>query len=226
MMHLPLRKISSFFFRRPSRLVREININAALIQWCAKYLTNNIFTRRFELYEFVNSSLSTKPIDYLEFGVYKGASILKWAEINKHPDSRFYGFDTFEGLPESWDNVRLTHPQGTFDIHGNVPKSNDGRVKFVKGLFQDTLRPFLETFTTKNNLIVHNDSDLYSSTLYCLSQMDSILRKGSVLIFDEFFCAPHEFQAFIDYARAYRRKYRVLGAVGRKPYEQIALVFE
>ena len=226
-MRFPLRKISSFFFRRPSRIMREINTNAMLIQWCAHHPTENIFSERFELYEFVNASvLHSSPVDYLELGVYRGASILKWAAINQNSTSRFYGFDSFEGLPESWVNVRRTHPTGTFDTNGNIPKTDDKRVQFVKGLFQETLQPFLRNFETKNRLVVHYDCDLYSSTLYGLTQLNPILQAGSVVIFDEFVSAPNEFQAFIDYVKAYRRQYRVLGAVGSRPYEQVAMEFE
>lgn len=59
--------------------------------------------------------------------------------INTCPDSRFFGFDTFEGLPEDWTagNTR----KGGFDVGGAVPDLPDPRVRFVKGLFQETRRP-------------------------------------------------------------------------------------
>ncbi len=226
-MPISLRKISSFFFRRPSTILREINSNAMLIQWCRRHHTANVFTDRFRLYEYINSSaLNSAPVDYLEFGVYRGTSLFKWADINSNDESRFFGFDSFEGLPEAWDNVRRTHAQGAFDTNGQIPKSEDRRIHFVKGLFQETLRSFLKDFEPSHRLIVHCDCDLYSSALYCLTQLDPILRKGSIIIFDEFFSSSNEFQAFIDYTRSYRRTYRTLAAVGTMPYDQVAVEFE
>lgn len=226
-MRVSLRKLSSFVFRRPSRIVREINSNALLLHWCKQNRAEHVFGNRVELYEFVESNvLEHQPIDYIEFGVYQGASLFKWAELNTHPRSRFYGFDTFEGLPETWDRIREPFVEGHFDTGGQTPHTDDGRVRFVKGLFQETLPGFLQEFEPQSQVVVHNDSDLYSSTLYCLTQCDRVLRPGSVLIFDEFSTSSHEFQAFYDYTRSYRRTFRVLGAVGSKPYVQIALRME
>ena len=49
--------------------------------------------------------LAEEPIDYLEFGVRYGDSLFKWSGLNAHPDSRFIGFDSFEGIPEDWVSV-------------------------------------------------------------------------------------------------------------------------
>jgi hypothetical protein len=106
---------------------------------------------------------------------------------------------------------------------GVIPQTDDSRIHFIKGLFQDTLRDFLSGYEPCGRVVVHNDSDLYSSTLYCLTMLDSILVSGSLLIFDEFYSSSHEFQAFSDYAAAYRRKYSALAAVGRDPYKQIVI---
>lgn len=94
------------------------------------------FEERSGLYRHL-ASLIVEPIDYLEFGVWQGASIRQWASLNSHQSSRFFGFDSFHGLPEDWDAL---HPKGTFSTKGQMPKIDDQRVAFVPGLFQDTLR--------------------------------------------------------------------------------------
>ena len=222
-----LRKISSLILSKPSKVLCEINSNALMEAWSQRNSADTVFKHRFELYEYINSSvLSYESIDYLEFGVFQGKSISKWTEINKNGSSRFYGFDSFEGLPETWDGDLESKAAKHFDVGGRIPKTDDVRLLFIKGLFQDTLPEFLASYTPRNRIVVHNDSDLYSSSLYCLTMLDSILVKGSILIFDEFYSSSHEFQAFIDYTRAYRKKYSVLASVGKNPYMQIAIMIE
>ena len=219
-----LRRVSSLVLGKPSRILQEINSNALLVDWEKRHPTAHVKRNRSEFFQYLNSDvLRDVPIDYLEFGVNSGRSIREWARLNTSPESRFIGFDTFEGLPEVWDRVRGTFPERHFDRKGQLPKIDDARVTFVKGLFQETLPGFLCTFTPRHRLVVHNDSDLYSSTLYLLTQLDPLLIPGAIVIFDEFFSSSHEFQAFYDYARSYYRKTRVVASVGNKPYSKAAL---
>src|SRR5688572_2487354 len=68
------------------------------------YRPSRDYSLRYSLYEHVAKSeaLEQAPIDYVEFGVAKGLSFQWWIKKNTNPNSRFYGFDTFEGLPEKW----------------------------------------------------------------------------------------------------------------------------
>lgn len=181
---------------------------------------------RFELYEYLQKDyFENKPIDYLEFGVFEGATIDFWRKLNKNPDSRFYGFDTFTGLPEDWKNILSDRPKGTWDCHGETPKIDDERIQFFKGVFQDTLDKFLQNYEINNQLVIHNDSDLYSSTLYVLTRSHNIMKKNTIIIFDEFSNVMDEFRALEDYCSAYNRKYRVIAAT-ENYYQQIAIKFE
>ena len=60
-------------------------------------------------------------------------------QLNTREQSRFFGFDSFEGLPEDWGDV----PRGMFAVEGRAPHIDDARVQFVQGLFQETLYGFL-----------------------------------------------------------------------------------
>ena len=139
-------------------------------------------------------------------------------ESNSHPESRFIGFDTFEGLPERWtDEVGV----GAFSTQGRVPQTNDSRICFVKGLFQNTLRPFLKSFRPSHRLIVHVDCDLYTGALFALASLDEYLPKDSIVLFDEFNDLEGEFAAWSDYRRAF---YREANGLAFTPnYSQVAL---
>jgi len=177
------------------------------------------------MYDWLNREIiANQPIDYLEFGVYKGETINFFAKLNTNPKSRFVGFDTFTGLPEAWvEFSRITH-SGGFDTGGQPPRSNDARISFVKGLFQEALPGFLQGFKSAGHLLIHNDSDLYSSTLFVLTSMNEYIPAGSIVVFDEFYSVFHEFRALDDYCAAYRRRYSVLGAT--EGYLQVAIRIE
>ncbi len=88
---------------------------------------------------------------------------------------------------------------------GNIPDIDDKRVNFVKGLFSDTLPDFIEknkeTLNSKQ-LLIHLDADLYSSTFYVLQELRKYIKKGDLILFDEFFSfrnANTEFRSFFDF---------------------------
>jgi O-methyltransferase len=195
--------------------------------WRKQYIGKDcpLFPKREQLYDHLMANvIKGQSVDYLEFGVYQGESIAYWASHEKNPESRFYGFDTFTGLPEAWKKFNGDRAEGVFDCGGATPQINDTRVKFVKGLFQDTLDDFLSGFDSRSQLILHNDSDLYSATLYVLTRCHDLLKPGAVVIFDEFSSVLNEFRALADYCSAYCRKYEVLGATNEY-FGQVAIRF-
>jgi O-methyltransferase len=143
------------------------------------------------------------PIDYLEFGVSRGGTMRWWVENNRHPESTFVGFDSFEGLPEVWGGW----PKGSFSADGEIPEIVDNRCSFVKGLFQDTLAGWLVGREFSCRTLVHLDADLYSSTLMVLAQLLPKLKKNDLLIFDEFSSYLDEYRAFADITMAYQRNF-------------------
>jgi len=93
--------------------------------------------------------------------------------------------------------------KGEFNLEGKIPKFDDHRICLIKGLFQETLKPFLKNFKGNNRLVIHLDADLYSSTLYVLSTVDQILEKGDILMFDVFSHPIGEFKAYIEWCSAF-----------------------
>lgn len=175
------------------------------------------YSKRHILYAYINEKvLGNCPVDFLEFGVAGGDSMRRWVNINSCPESRFYGFDTFEGLPEQW----LNNPKGMFSTQGKTPVINDPRITYVKGLFQNSLRPFIKEYRQKNRMIIHLDADLYSATLYTLMTLDPFIKPGTILIFDEFL-AEHEFAAFHQWSTSCYRNWRILASRG--DYVKLAL---
>ncbi len=168
------------------------------------------YANRRQLYEQLHKGVvRNRPMDYLEFGVYQGASLRAWTELNTHPQSRFFGFDSFEGLPEDWPQGNAT--KGAFCCDGRTPNIDDSRVQWVKGWFNETLPDFLATYTPQRQLVLHLDADLYSSTLTVLMQLSPHLTRGTLLVFDEFLPLD-EFAAFYHFLRATGRDFHVVAA--------------
>jgi O-methyltransferase len=191
-------------------LFDKLNANAGFIPARRSFATLPVAADRRALHALVSAHIGAGALDYLEFGVAWGESLKWWTGLNSDRDSRFFGFDTFEGLPEAWGSV----PKGTFSTRSELPSLEDHRVRLIAGLFQHTLYPFLAEYHRRERAVFHIDCDLYSSTLFCLAAVDRCLRPGDVLIFDEFFSLEHEFDAFLDYMRSF---YRVLQPLASSP---------
>ena len=200
-----------------SKLSRWINSNSKL-KFNDFYNKKVNYEGRFGLHEFViKEEIQNQSIDYLEFGVASGIAIKWWAEKNTNPESRFYGFDVFTGLPEDFGVMKKHH----YNTEGETPQVDDERVKFIKGLFQDSLPDFLNSYESKQRKVIHMDADLYSSTLFVLTRLIPLLKKDDIIIFDEFGVPTHEFRAFTDFVSAYKLNYEILGAINN--YLQLAI---
>lgn len=184
-----------------NRIIKNSNKNCRLVTQTELTRSNRVDYLNLLFERFGNS-----PIDFLEFGVFRGESILGVAKINENQENRFYGFDTFEGYPEGFDN----HPKGAYTTNGTPPPTNDSRVQFIKGKFQKSLPLFLKTYSPNKYRIIHLDADLYSSTLYVLTKLDDLIDENTILTFDEFGDLRNEFPAFYDYVRSYYREFEII----------------
>lgn len=159
------------------------------------------------------------PGDYLEFGVFRGDRLTqayetvtfmsKQVKAAKDPylakascanldAMRFFGFDSFEGLPKA-NSIDVAKGQegwigeGGFaasleEVTKLMPRKGiaDGRIQLVKGWFNETL-----TAETKQRLglkaaaVVYVDCDYYESAVPCLEFITDLLVDGSIVIFDD-----------------------------------------
>ena len=179
----------------------------------------NSMENKTKLWEFIDTlnDMSWATIHFFEFGVYKGASLKWWAENHSSgPWNVFYGFDSFKGLPEKFQNFG----HGFLDTDGEVPNINDTRVELVVGLFQTTINLFIDLYIgwanspkcVDHKRIFHFDADVYSGTMYALMKIERILRIGDIIIFDEFAHPKHEYKAWRDFLHATGIEAKCIGA--------------
>lgn len=212
----------SYFLPSFHHLIFIINIKILKSEF--KNLSNvNYFSNRNIMWNNFLSKIKNDKIFFIEFGVFKGNSIKYFIENNKNNNSRFFGFDSFEGLPEDWRSNFKLYKKEYYNLNKKIPKINDSRVEFKVGWFNNTLQNFLKELKKKpENLVIHYDADLYSSTLFCLTTIHS-LGINYTAIFDQF--NGDECRAFYDYYKSYNIKYKVTHYSGYSKYypEQVIL---
>ncbi|MBK7626720.1 MAG: hypothetical protein IPJ16_05890 [Bacteroidales bacterium] len=146
-----------------------------------------------------------------------------WLTINKNEFSRFFGFDSFVGLPTDWSKLSGTKQKGCFTTYGEIPYelTLDKRVSFVKGTFQETLVSFIKQVELQEQLVINLDADLYTSTLYVLATLDKYIHPGTIIIFDEF-TSGDECRALVDYSGSFLREYEII-AVSGISFQKVAI---
>jgi len=149
---------------------------------------------REQVFGVAAEEIRDREVLYLEFGVYRGRSMRIWSHLLRNPRSNLHGFDSFEGLPESWE---LSADKGLFAMDGAVPVIQDSRVSFFKGWFSETLPQYI--LPPHERLFLNFDADLYSSTKTALDFLKPHISFGTYLYFDEFQAREHELKAFDEF---------------------------
>jgi O-methyltransferase len=203
----------------PRKLLLLLSYLAEASAWISQYKKNGsndfytqkrFYNKRLELYNYIlEHEAINGNIDYLEFGVASGDSFRWWLNRIKDGQSRFYGFDTFTGLPEKWGPFNA----GDMKPDGEIPKFDDKRSTLINGIFQKSLNEFLRKNNLSRRKIIHMDADLYSSTSYVLNGLTPHLKSGDIIIFDEFNVPMHEFKAFSEWTKTNYIQYEVIGSV-------------
>ena len=177
---------------------------------------------RKDLFKIVCSQLIDG--DVAEFGVYKGESLEYIADLT-NCERNYYGFDSFEGMPES--KYETIFYKGKFGVK-DIPILECKNIKLIKGWFQDTLVKD-KTYFDKLALI-HIDSDIYESAVIALEYCHDYIQKGTIIQFDEIwakFANPeqHEYKAWQEYIEKYNIKYEVIGSTNEKRYGMVRGAF-
>lgn len=159
--------------------------------------------------------------DYLEFGVFRGDRLTQAYEsavflanyVNSRKDPylakmsaknleqmRFFGFDSFEGLPKA-NAIDIAQGQeewigeggfnaGLDEVKKLLPKKGleSGRIQLVKGWFNETCTDETkQEHAIKAAAIVYVDCDYYESAVPALEFVTDLLVDGSIIIFDDWF---------------------------------------
>jgi len=154
---------------------------------------------RLFYFRHILERLNEIPGDIVECGVSTGHGILYLALLCELTATRriIWGFDSFSGFPASTEPDRKV--DGSFEKqqydYTSPPKIvlkvlADGRVsgdfvreciRLVRGYFEETLHQYDGEIA-----LLHLDCDLYESYTTCLNALYPKVRRGGIVMFDEY----------------------------------------
>ena len=172
--------------------------------------------------------------DYLEFGVFNGSSIgsayLAAKEVNA-TDMKFYGFDSFQGLPTGTSDTNDILQDGFYrcsfeDTQSCLRKRgiDPDDIYWIKGWYNETLTDeTIETYKIGNIGIVFVDCDTYASAKLVLDFIAPLITNPCIICFDDWklydldLKNDGEYRAFNEFLDTYKHiKARELKSYNRK----------
>ncbi len=173
-------------------------------------------TYSFDVLEYAISKVSLEGLN-LEFGVRFAAST---NFIGKRIKGRLFGFDSFAGLPEHWNE---TAGKGDYSTDGVLP-TVQSNTQLIDGWFDKTLPDFVAQH--KEPVAFMNvDCDLYSSTKTIFKYLGDQIVSGTIIVFDEYISTSSwrsdEYKAFQELVEEKQLQYEYLVF---SPYSRQAVV--
>ena len=139
--------------------------------------------------------------DYCEFGIFKGYTFLHAYNVAQRLQARnmrFFGFDSFEGLPKPSGPDVVTNGLQPF-YEGQYACSYDkvrqeldqrgadwSRMYLIKGFFNESLASEeVQRFDIRRIAVALVDCDLYQSTVDVLAFLTSRILDGALVLMDD-----------------------------------------
>lgn len=191
---------------------KGVNLHSRPLEAALKYYTKN----RDRLSDPSNLGAA------LEFGVYKGSTVTQIAKT--FSDRPVVGFDSFQGLPETWRPG--VYEKGSFKLE-TLPIL-PANVHLMVGYFDETV-PIYKRYLlhTKKIDFMHVDCDLYSSTKTILYELNEAIVPGTIIVFDEMVnyegYEKHEIRALAEWMVDKGRKLAMLGLWGNSADDYLLL---
>ena len=147
-------------------------------------------------YKILQKIKGEKIGDYLEFGVFNGSSIgsaYLSAMKNKLKSMKFFGFDSFKGLPKGTDEEHDALQKGFYGCSYEKMKEclrrrkvDPSKIIWIKGWYKDTLNDkTIKKYNIGKIGIVFVDCDTYSSSKTVLDFLAPLIIEPAIVCFDD-----------------------------------------
>lgn len=178
--------------------------------------TRRVFLKRFLAHYELFRKVMHLPGDIVELGVYRGASLMAWAnflEIRNMGDrhKKIVGFDNFKGFGEldekdGKEDANVGKLSGGFDSGEFETQLRDAisiydadrfipykpRIALVKGNIEETIPDYVNNNPGMRIALLHFDADLYKPTMVALEHLWPLVVPGGIVVFDEYGIPPWE----------------------------------
>jgi hypothetical protein len=175
-----------------------------------------IFLKRFLAHYEMFQMVKDLPGDIVELGVYRGLSLLSWAnflEIRNMGDrsKQVIGFDHWRGFTKFHEkdgapDPRVNKVEGGYDSSGFQAILLDAikifdedrfipykpRIVLVDGDIQQTVPRYCKEKSGLRICLLHVDCDMYIPTKVALEHLWPRVVKGGVVVFDDYGIRPWE----------------------------------
>jgi hypothetical protein len=158
-------------------MIFEVILSSLLEQWNkTKIFPKGTYRTDHISYAYEHCTLEGEVV---EFGFRGGTG----RHIAKLCGQTVHGFDSFAGLPEPWDQGNVVEQ---FRFKMDKPPEMPDSYKIHIGLFADTIPVWKETHKDQIKFL-HIDSDIYSSCVTVLTELNAQIVPGTVIVFDDMF---------------------------------------
>ncbi len=150
----------------------------------------------YEIYKMIKDL----PGDILEFGVFKGSSLIRLLTFRNLIENNFsrkiYGFDTFKKFPNQVrKSDKKLKKEFTADAGNPISKIKLTQIlkrkkienfELIEGDVIKTLNPFLKKNDNLKISLLHLDMDVFNSTNYVLKKLIKKVVKNGIILIDDY----------------------------------------
>lgn len=150
----------------------------------------------YEIYK----KITDLPGDILEFGVFKGSSLIRLMTFRNILENNFsrkiYGFDTFKKFPnqkrKSDKKFKLQfekeagNPISKKELDILLIKKKFENYELIEGNVMKTLKKFLKNNRSIKISLLHLDMDVFNATKYVINKLQKYIVKGGIILIDDY----------------------------------------
>ena len=188
-------------------------------------------------YEIYKSILPV-PGDILEFGVYKAASLIRWASFRETLENahvrKIIGFDSFGKFPISNDaskeDIDFVEKFSTAGGDGLSLQTTEAlmrqksfeNVELIEGDVTSTLPDYLAKNQHLKISLLHMDLDVYDPTIFVMNQLWDRISPGGLIVIDDYNLVEGATKAVDEFLE----QKKLLGRLKRNPYYCIPIILQ